>query len=96
MSEPVFSPLAVRDLEDILVYIARDSRDAAARFIETLKDKCVTLSRFPLLGARRDHFVDGLRVFAVGNYAIYYRIEHEVVRIERVLHGARDISALFD
>lgn len=96
MSEPVFSPLAVHDLEDILEYIARDNRNAAVRFIETLKDTCGTLSRFPLLGARRDYLAEGLRVFGVGNFAIYYRIEPDVVRIERVLHGARDIDSLFD
>lgn len=95
MTEPVFSPMAVEDLEAILQYIARDRPAAAVSFVETLKDKCNTLARFPLLGASRDHLAEGLRVFPVGSYVIYYRPERDTVRIERVLHGARDADALF-
>jgi plasmid stabilization system protein ParE len=51
MNDPLFSPLAVADLGDILEYIARDKPLAAVAFIEQLKNKCRTLARFPLLGA---------------------------------------------
>ena len=95
MTEPVFSPMAVEDIEAILEYIARDKPAAAVSFVETLKHKCDTLARFPLLGASRDHLAEGLRVFPVGSYVIYYRPEGDTVRIERVLHGARDADALF-
>ena len=95
MKEPFFSPMAVEDLEGILEYIARDKPAAAIRFVEMLEEKCNTLARFPLLGASRDQLAKGLRVFLVGNYAIYYRPEADSVRIERVLHGARDADALF-
>jgi len=95
MREPLFSPMAVEDLDGILEYVARDKPAAAAQFLETLKEKCNTLARFPLLGASRDNLAERLRVFSVGNYAIYYRPEGETVRIERVLHGARDADSLF-
>ncbi len=95
MREPLFSPMAVEDLDGILEYIARDNPAAAVRFVETLKEKCNTLARFPLLGASRDQLAERLRVFSVGNYAIYYRPEGESLRIERVLHGARDADTLF-
>ncbi|MHC4181587.1 MAG: type II toxin-antitoxin system RelE/ParE family toxin [Planctomycetota bacterium] len=95
MKEPLFSPMAVEDLEGILDYITRDNPPAAIRFVETLKEKCNTLARFPLLGASRDQLVEGLRVYSAGNYAIYYRPEADTVRIERILHGARDADALF-
>ena len=94
MSEPLFSPMAVEDLESILDYISRDNPRAAVSFVETIKAKCQTLARFPLLGASREHVIKGLRVFPVGNYVIYYRPEGETVRIERVLHGARDVDSL--
>jgi toxin ParE1/3/4 len=64
-------------------------------FVEKLKDTCHTLARFPLLGASREELVPGLRMFAVGNYVIYYRPQTDGVRLERVLHGARDADALF-
>ena len=76
MSGPSFSPLAIADLEGILEYIARDKPRAATSFMETLKEKCCTLARFPLLGASREGLIPGLRMFPVGNYAIYYRAEH--------------------
>jgi toxin ParE1/3/4 len=95
MNEPSFSPLAVAGLEGILDYIARDKPLAAIAFVQTLKDKSNTLARFPLLGAAREGLIPGLRMFPVGNYVIYYRPQGGGVRIERVLHGARDADALF-
>lgn len=94
MNEPIFSPLAVADLEGILEYISRDKPTAAVAFVETLKGKCHTLARFPLLGPSREGLIPGLRMFPVGNYVIYYRPEGGSVRIERVLHGARDADSL--
>jgi len=94
VSEPSFAPLAVADLDDILAYIARDKPRAAIAFVETLKEKCHALARFPFLGASREGLIPGLRMFPVGNYVIYYRAESDGVRIERVLHGARDADAL--
>ena len=57
MKEAAFSPMAVEDLDGILEYIARDNPSAAVRFMETLKEKCNTLARFPLLGASREQLI---------------------------------------
>ncbi len=95
MTDPVFSPLSVQDLDGIVEYIGRDSPRAELSFVETLKAKCDTLAQFPLLGADRGSLAAGLRAFSVGAYVIYYRPEGKNVRIERVLHGARDADALF-
>ena len=37
----------------------------------------------------------GLRSWSVGNYVIFYRQVSTGIDIVRVLHGARDIEALF-
>ena len=37
----------------------------------------------------------GLRSFPVENYVAFYRIRNEVVEIVRIIHGARDLSAIF-
>lgn len=37
----------------------------------------------------------GFGVFAVGNYVIYYRPTQDALEIVRVLHGARDVEAIF-
>ena len=43
----------------------------------------------------RDELAEGLRSFAVGRYVIFYRPISEGVEIVRVLHGSRDIDAIF-
>lgn len=96
MSRPGFSPRSIHDLDEILEYIARDNPDAAEQFISFLEEKCERLSHMPRIGARRDDLAEGLRASPVGHYVIYYRPTDEGVRIERVLHGARDAEALFD
>ncbi len=84
------STRAVQDLEETLTYIARDKPIAASEFVATLRTKCRMLAQFPELGMRRDDLAVGVRVFAVAGYDIYYRQLGNLVRIERVLHGARD------
>jgi toxin ParE1/3/4 len=54
------------------------------------------LSRIPEMGRKRFDFADGLRSLAVNNYVIFYRPIADGIQLIRVLHGARDIPALFD
>jgi toxin ParE1/3/4 len=50
----------------------------------------------PNIGRARDRDLrPGLRSFAVGEYVIIYRIHEDDVLVLRVLHGSRDIAALF-
>ena len=44
------------------------------------------------MGRSRDDLRPGLRSFTVGEYVIFYIIEHEDVEILRVLHGRQDIE----
>jgi toxin ParE1/3/4 len=48
----------------------------------------------PRLGASRDQLAPGLRVIFHGRYAIYYAPRDEELVIVRVIHGAREITAL--
>jgi toxin ParE1/3/4 len=96
MKLPEFSPRAAADLDEILAFIARDKPLAAEKFVIRLKDKCHLLAEFPEMGRRRDDLSPGLRVFVVGNYANYYQSSDGRIRVERVLHAARDVDALFD
>lgn len=96
MKPPEFSPRAFSDLDELLEYIARDKPDAAAKFVAKLKEKCRLLARFPELGAPRVELMPTLRVFSVGNYAIYYRPLETSIRVERVLHAARDVDVFFN
>jgi toxin ParE1/3/4 len=86
---------AHHDLMQVRDYIARDKPSAAARTIRSIRDVLRTvISRFPETGAPCEELAPGLRCFPVGNYVVYYRFD-KAVDVVRVLHGARDVSAVF-
>src|ERR1700730_12484401 len=60
-------------LEQIWHYIARDSVDAANRFLEQLTTRFVVIGASPKKGRVRDELKPGLRSHTVGNYITYYR-----------------------
>ena len=95
MSALEFSPKAVDDLRNILEHIAKDKPRTATSFVAKLKAKCQFLAGPPAAGTLREDLLRDVRAFSVGNYVIYYRLVGEALRIERVLHGARDIGAMF-
>jgi toxin ParE1/3/4 len=49
-----------------------------------------------LLYRLRPELGDDARMALVGRYVILFRIVGEVVRIERVVYGGRDLLALFE
>ena len=92
------APSAEADLDDIWVYVAKDSGsiEIANRLIDTITDRFFVLARFPYIGRSRDEdFGSGYRSLAVGDYVIAYCVENEDVLILRVVHGRRDLEALF-
>lgn len=90
-----FSPKSLQDLKDIGDYIAKDSRTNARRFINKLIEQCQRIRNSPLAYPRRENLVPGLRIASIGHYTIFFQLSGNEVRIERVLHGARDMTALF-
>lgn len=98
MAAPVtFSPRAREDLMEIGDYIAKDSRANALRFVSQLREQCVRIGRAPLGYASRADLAPGLRMAPLGNYVVFFRFRFRdgTVRIERVLHSARDLLAVF-
>jgi toxin ParE1/3/4 len=84
------------DLESIAAYIAADSPRHAFELLKRIRQKILQLGRQPELYRLRPEIGEGARVAAVGRYLILFRIEAEAVRIERVVYGGRELSALFD
>jgi len=89
-----FSPKARQDLLDIGDYIAKDSRANARRFLGKLKEQCLRIGRAPLGYPGREDLASGLRMAALDRYVIFFHIIEGQVRIERVLHGARDLPSI--
>jgi toxin ParE1/3/4 len=86
---------AVKDLDEIWLYIARDSIDAAERLIERIELTARKLARMPGIGPKRDEFAPGLRSFPLSNYVIFYRETDLGIDVLHVYHGMRDLQELF-
>ncbi len=94
MSAVTFSPKSRQDLLDIGDHIAKDSRANALAFVGKLQAQCQRIGNAPLGYASRDDLAPGLRMAALGRYVIFFRVIDNVVRIERVIHGARNLPAV--
>ncbi len=93
------APRAEADLDDIWLYVAKASAsmDVATRLIDSITGRFSFLATFPYAGRARDEDLgDGSRSFAEGEYIIVYCVEGANVLIPRVVHGRRDLEALFD
>ena len=92
------APQAERDLDAIWLYVAKESGslEVADRLIDEFVDRFCLLAGFPYLGRLREEDLGvGRRTLPVGEYVIIYRVENEHVLILRVVHGRRDLEALF-
>jgi toxin ParE1/3/4 len=87
-----FSKVARDDLLDIALYIAQDDPARALTFVDELEARCNRLGDAPGIGTARPELGEGVRVLPHGHYLIFYREQRQGVRIERVMHGARDIG----
>jgi len=94
MAAVAFSPKSRQDLLDIGDYIAKDSRVNARRFVDKLMEQCRRIGCAPLGYTSREDLAAGLRMAALGRYVIFFRVIDGTVRIERVLHGARNLPAV--
>jgi antitoxin ParD1/3/4/toxin ParE1/3/4 len=85
------------DIREILAFIAKDNPRAASAAQVKLRDAMRRLARMPGLGHLREDLADEiLRFFPVYSYLIVYRPDTRPLQVIRVLHAARDVSALLD
>jgi len=91
-----WAEVAVRDLEELVSYIAVDSETDAARVLNRLEKRAVALESNPGRGRvvpELAHF--GMRTWrelVVRPYRLVYRIEGETVTVLAVLDGRRDLE----
>ena len=96
MAAVTFSPKSRQDLLDIGDYIAKDGRANARRFVGKLMEQCKRIGNAPLGYAGREDLAPGLRMAALGRYVVFFRVVDSTVRIERVLHSARNLPAILE
>jgi plasmid stabilization system protein ParE len=90
------SPCVPGDLEEIAEYIAQDSPRYAARMLSLLHARMKEIARNPKIYRLRPEIGAEARLAIVGNYLILFRIRQNTVRIERVVHGSRDLLMMLN
>ena len=95
----------VTDIDEAAKYYVEEaSLDVALRFLDAVEEAYKFVCSNPNAGSRgqyRSWRLEGIRRWPVPsfqNYLVFYRLTltDEWVEIVRVLHGARDIEALFE
>jgi plasmid stabilization system protein ParE len=84
------------DLDNIADYIAQDNPRRAVTFIQDIRAKFFDIQRTPLIYQLRPDIGDAARMATVGNYGILFRLIGDVIRIERIVYGGRDLPNIFD
>jgi toxin ParE1/3/4 len=91
------SPLARRDLRDIVRYISADSPERAISFGQLLVSSTKRLADFPEMGRVVPEFGDpSVREIIVRSYRVIYRVDNDDCRIDvvRFWHGARGLPKI--
>ena len=96
MKRLVITPQAEGDIEEIGDYIARDNPPRALSFVQELRVRCGTIAESPEAFRLRHELGENIRSCAYHRYVIFFSAGVHEITIIRVLHGARDLVALFD
>jgi toxin ParE1/3/4 len=87
------------DLEEITSFLTERSPAAANRVLNALRQTFAFLADHPDAGSSRDDLRSNLRSFTARKpahrYVVYFRKHRGGVQIAAVLHGSRDVEAIF-
>ena len=93
----VWTETAWADLEQIVTYIAKDSSNYAAAFAREALKAARSLAQFSNRGREVPELADpDVREIFVRSYRLIYDVAVDVVHILGIVHGARDLKALWD
>jgi toxin ParE1/3/4 len=98
VNEVRVSPEAEADMDDIWLYVARESHsiDIANRVVDGIAARFGLLARYPAAGRAREDLGPRVRSFAADGYLIVYEYdEPDSVTILHVIARGRDLFALY-
>jgi len=86
------SPHIPEDLGEIADFIGAGSQRQAVLWLKKMEARMEAIARQPKIYRLRPDLGEGIRVATEGSYLIFFRILGDrIVRIERIMHGARDL-----
>ena len=92
MAEVIWTEPALKDLHDLIEYIARDSAVYAERFGIRVVHAPRRLEHAPLSGRMVPEFNDQtIRELIYGSYRIIYKVKEQACFIVAIIHGSRVI-----
>jgi toxin ParE1/3/4 len=87
---------AWRDLERVADYVAEDSPSYAAALVRRIRDRARSLEELADRGRVVPELDDPrVRELLIGNYRLIYEISGESIHVLGLIHGARDLGALW-
>lgn len=86
----IFTKKALRDLEAIARFVAKDNSDAAINLRDKLLERALELSRFPRRYPK-GRLRAGVREMPVGSYIVHYSVDdaRHTVNIIHFWHSSR-------
>ena len=93
MRKIIWTKPAVSDLQAIVDYIAKDSKNYAHAFAEKILESVGNLSSFPLIGRFVPEYrKKEIREILFQSYRIIYRVESQKILIITIIHGSRNLE----
>ncbi len=90
---------AQKDLLDIVEFIAKNDKKAAANLLGKI-DKCISnLSYYPEIGLIPKDLIlksKGYRYLIIERYLVFYVFRNDTVEIRRVLHSKRNYQGIIE
>lgn len=102
MRQLTLRPKAQADIEAIIDYLLVERPPSAKGFVNILQNTFDLLAENPKIGATRQYSqkaLSGMRMFPIKQfsaYLIFYLHDDQTLDVVRVLHGSKEISALFN
>ena len=92
--EVVWSESAQRALDEVIEYVANDSKSAAERVLHTALDVAASLATLSERGRVVPELdTPSIRELFVFEYRLMYRFEEARIVVVAFIHGARDFAA---
>ena len=92
-----YLPIAVADLDEIFIFVADNSPQAAMELIDRIDTSIAGLESFPEMGliAKPPRLArKGYRVLIVDDYLVFYVLLDDIVEIRRIVSGKRNCAHL--